>query len=111
MRYPGRDIVTFVSVSATGTKDRLGIAKPVEVATDQKGCDMQPMSVKDKVSDTEFASATHKCIAPATATVLACKAEDRLEFIDTKYRVIGVRRYKIRGRYDHVDVICEEQHG
>lgn len=110
--YPGNDAVTFVSKSDTGAEDRLGVKAPEEVSTVQPGCSLQPMGVRDQIGNTQFSSASHKCISPPTEVVAACKAEDRLEFGGVDFRVVGVKKYRdFRGRLDHVDIYAEEQHG
>lgn len=114
---PGGDTVTFV-VKSPGTRDDYGVMRPVETSTPVPGCNFQPAMVSDKVSDTEFAEATHKCISPCTgpntaanAAVLAVQAEDTLTFGGVDHRVVGKRVYRDwYGRLDHVTVYAQEQH-
>jgi hypothetical protein len=107
---PGFDTVTFVSVT-NGEPDRLGVLTPVETSTSVMGCSFQPLSVKDQVSNTEYAEATHKNIAPPVAAAVACKAEDRQIFNGENFRVIGVKTYFELGSVHHVDVIVKFEVG
>lgn len=110
---PGQDTVTFVSIDrTTGTKSELGIPAPAETPQAQTGCSFQPVTVQDKITDTMFSEATHKCISPTSAITLACEAEDRLEFNGTKHRVIGTKVFRDRRqRVNHITVVCREQDG
>lgn len=107
---PGSDTVTFVKPGVTA--DRLHkVAAQAPSSADVKWCSFQPLGVKDDVSNTAFASATHRCIAPTNATTLACKAEDQLVYKGQTYRVRGVRQYGDRyHRIHHITVFVEEEH-
>lgn len=106
---PGGDSVTFNARGPVVSRDGNGIATYAVTSTVVTGCFLQPMSVKDKVSDTEFASATHRCISPGRPAVIACMAEDTLTFNDVSYRVVGKKVYNDwNGRLDHITVVVEE---
>lgn len=108
---PGNDTVTFVSISTDRTvKSDRGIVSHPETSAVQRGCSVQPWIVRDDISDMAFSEATDKCIAPISDVVLACKAEDRLEFNGVKYRVIGVKPWRKRnGHNHHVTIYCQSQ--
>ncbi len=109
----GSDTVTFVSIAVDRTtkSDRGRPSKPETPAT-QTGCSVQPWIIRDKVSDTEFSEATDKFICPVSQVTLACKAEDRLEFLGDKYRVIGTKVWRRRnGQQNHVTIYAQAQHG
>lgn len=109
---PGWDTVTFVSVTPA-SPGRLGVDATSEttVSNSVPGCSFQPLSVKDQISNTEYAEATHRCISPPTTVVLACKAEDELVFNGQSGRVMGVKTFWEHGRVHHVDVICKIEQG
>lgn len=106
---PGSDTVTFISQGGS-SRDSMGNRITVETPTVVRGCFFQPLRLEDKVSDTQFASSTHRCISPAKSAVLAINPEDRLTYGGVSYRVIGKKVFKDwSGRIDHVTVMCEEQ--
>lgn len=106
---PGSDSVTFIALGGS-SRDSMGNRIVVETATVVHGCFFQPMRLEDKVSDTQYASSTHRCISPPVSAVLAINPEDRLTFGGVSYRVIGKKVFNSwSGRTDHVTVMCEEQ--
>ena len=107
---PGADSVTFTIKGTTTSRDKLGVAVKGITTSVVDGCNFQPLAIGDVVSDTEYSHATHRCISPATAVVLSCKAEDILAFQGKGYRVQGVKQYRDwRGRNHHVTITCIEQ--
>lgn len=107
----GADTVTFVKDTPSAQVDRQGNPIMDEDLTDLPHCWVQPMSVKDQVSDTIYSSATHRVIAPPAGAALACKAEDFIVWQGTRMRVVGVKVHRNRGMVDHVTVIAKEEHG
>lgn len=108
----GSDTVTFVSINPGTVKSDRGRITPVETSATQTGCSVQPWIIRDKVSDTAFNEATDKFICPVSSVTLACKAEDRLEFLGEKYRVIGTKVWRRRnGRQNHVTIYAQAPHG
>ena len=109
---PGNDSVVFVKQSWTGAPDRLGVTGPVSTYNTVVGCAMQPISVRDHITDTLYSEATWKCISPTTTVTKAAKAEDMLQFKGDNYRVLGVKPYEDAwGRLDHITLMCREEAG
>ena len=110
---PGSDTIVFSVRGSVAGRNADGIATYTPTNTPVTGCFLQPMTLSDKVGDTEFAEATHRCISPPKAAVIAVQAEDRL--IDkngVSYRVVGKKVYNTwSGGLDHITVICQEQDG
>lgn len=106
---PGGDTVTFVTKGGS-SRDSMGNLIVVETSEDVEGCFFQPVSVDDTVSDTQFASATHRCISPPDDAVVAIGPEDRLIFNGVSHRILGKRTFNDwHGRLDHITIVCEEQ--
>lgn len=107
----GADTVTFVKDTPSSSFDRQGNPIMDEDLTDLPHCWVQPMGVKDQVSNTIYSEATHRIIAPPAGAALSCKAEDFIEFDGVRMRVVGVKVHRNRGMVDHVTVIAKEEHG
>jgi hypothetical protein len=110
---PGNDTIAFSVRGSVATRNADGIAQYVPTVTVVTGCFLQPMSLSDKVGDTEFAEATHRCISPPKAAVMSVLAEDTLTDANgVHYRVVGKKVYRTwGGALDHITVICQEQAG
>lgn len=107
----GADTVTFVKDTPSLSVDRQGNPIMDESLTDLPHCWVQPMGVKDQVSNTIYSEATHRIIAPPAGPALSCEAEDFIVWEGTRMRVVGVKVHRNRGMVDHVTVIAKEQHG
>lgn len=108
---PGHDVVTFIYPGVVN--DRLHKVDAVAASQfDQSGCNMQDLSVDDKVTNTEFSEATHRCLAPYTAQTETVKAEWFAQFNGGKFRILGVKRRRDGfGRGIHITFICKEENG
>lgn len=110
---PGNDTITFSVRGPTVSRNADGIAQFNPAVTVVPGCFLQDTSLSDKITETEFAQSTHRCISPPVDAVIACGAEDTLTDRDgVHYRVEGRRMYRDwNGVLDHVTVYCIQQHG
>lgn len=106
---PGHDVVTF---SYDGVAvDRLHKVAPVpSTSFTQQGCFVQPLSVKDKPSNTAYSEATDRCIAPYNDNMLAVKAEWKVTVNGRTYRVCGCKPHRDNfGRGLHITFIVRDQ--
>lgn len=110
---PGSDLITFSVRGPTVGRNADGIAQYDPTVTPVPGCFLQDTSLHDKVSDTEFAESSHRCISPGAPAVIAVQPEDTLTDVNgVHYRVQGKRVYRTwSGRLDHVTVYCLQQDG
>lgn len=116
---PGNDTITFKVRGPVTSRNADGIAQYHPTVTAVTGCFLQDAAMKDKVGDTEFAEATHRCISPTNpakplekAAVVAVFPEDTLVFGGVDFRVVGKKVYRDwNGALDHITVYCIEQHG
>lgn len=110
---PGNDTITFIHQSLTGTPDKYGVIAPTQTTSVVGGCALQPISERDKISDTTYSEATDHCITPVTSFVLTILADDFLQdAAGVKYRILGVRPYRdFWGRNDHVTFVCKYEVG
>lgn len=110
---PGNDPITFKVRGPVAGRNADGIATYTPTVTVVKGCFLQDSTIHDKVTDTEFAESTHRCISPPQAAVVAVQPEDTLTDRDgINYRVQGKRVYRDwHGKLDHITVFCVQQDG
>jgi len=109
---PGNDTVTFTNPAIVA--DRLHAVTAVGATSfTQTGCNMQPISVGDRISDTEYSEATDKCICPPSANIQTVQSEWTATFTGQKFRVLGVKPYRDSpwGRLDHITIMCKEERG
>ena len=108
---PGNDTVTFNFPGVVN--DRLHKVVGVSASTfDQSGCFVQPISVNDKVSDTEYSEATDRCLAPYTDDTQTVKAEWFAVFGGRSYRILGAKPHRDNfGRGLHITFVLKVEDG
>lgn len=106
---PGNDTVTFTYPGVTA--DRLHKINAVAGSDfTQRGCSMQPISVKDKIDNTQYTDATDRCFALFNDNTSAVKAEWFIGFNGLNYRVLGTMPYRdFWGNPAYVAFICKEE--
>ena len=78
----------------------------------QIGCSVQTVTVKDKVSNTAYAEATHRVFTPYNTNTAAVGAEWRAVNGSVSYRVLGIELVPDGwGRYYFCEFICKEEQG
>jgi len=114
---PGNDTITVLYENrVSGTKDRYGNILNITTAS-MPGCNLQPVKGGDRISDTEYADATDRCICPVSDAALAIRAEDRIQYTPVggdlmTYRVLDIKRYRDWwGRLDHLTLVCRWEEG
>ena len=89
---PGNNAVTFTFPGVVA--DRLhNIAGSPPLSFLQTGCYVQPVTVKDKITDTAYTEATDKCIALWNANTGQVVAEWFAQFNGLNYRVLGAKLF------------------
>lgn len=109
---PGNDTVTFTNPAIVA--DRLHAVTATSASSfTQPGCNVQPVTVADKISDTQYSEATDKCISPPTSQIETVEAEWTAELNGQKFRVIGVKPYRDSpwGRLNSITVMLKEESG
>jgi hypothetical protein len=108
---PGTDTVTFVFPGVL--VDRLHkVQGSAGSQFDQNGCNVQPLSAEDKVSDTEYSEATDKCLAPYNDLTASVLAEWRMEWAGQDFRIMGCRPYRDPfGRGVHILFTVKREEG
>jgi hypothetical protein len=103
----GAQVVTY-QTSVPGSLDRKGIADPTYTETTLYGS-LQPMEVKEDVTNIDYAIERFQFFTTPTATALAAKATDRLvDAYGTIYRVYGARvQPRINGSVAYVQIMLE----
>lgn len=87
---PGNNTVVFNYPGVVN--DRLHKVTPVGASTfTQGGCNMQAVTVRDKIDNTQYSQATDKCIAPANTNTQSVVAEWYLTFNGNSYRILGAK--------------------
>lgn len=107
----GAQKVTYQTASA-GTLDRKNIAAPTYSDSTLYGS-LQPMEVKETVTNIDYAIERYRFITAATPVALAAKATDRLiDAQGTTYRVFGAKvQPRINGSVHHVEIMLENPSG
>lgn len=82
----------------------------------QSGSSVQTVTVKDKVSNTAYAEATHRVFTPYNTNTAAAAAEWRIvppnAPANFSYRVLGIELVPDGwGRYYFCEFICKEEQG
>jgi len=78
----------------------------------QIGCSVQTATVKDKVSNTAYAEATHRVFTPYNTNTAAVEAEWHVVNGPSTYRVLGIEANPDAwGRYYFCEFICKEEQG
>jgi hypothetical protein len=107
----GAQQVTY-QTSAAGTRDRKSIASTTYTDSTMYGS-LQPLDVKEDVTNIDYAIERFHFITPPTPVALAAKATDRL--IDSQgleYRVFGARiKPRANGSPHHVEIMLENPSG
>lgn len=106
--------MTLTIGSATpGVKDRKGI--PTTTYIDQPpipGCSVQPVQVKEDVTNIDYTLGKFNVFMPPAASALACKATDHItDPFGTVYRVIGAKTWFRNGQPHHVTAVAEIPNG
>lgn len=103
----GAQVVTYQTSATYGT-DRKNIATLTYTDTTLYGS-LQPMEVKETVTNIDYTIERYRFITPPTPTALASKPTDRL--VDAQgvtYRVFGAKvQPRINGAIDHVEIMLE----
>lgn len=107
----GAQVVTY-QTSAPGTLDRKNIATLTYTATTLYGL-IEPMEVKEDVTNIDYAIERYRFITPPTPTAIAAKATDRLvDAQGTTYRVFGAKvQPRVNGAPHHVEIMLENPSG
>jgi hypothetical protein len=108
----GTQTVTVQSAQA-GTPDRKGIPATNYVAYTWQGCSLQPMEVREEVTNIDFLINKFRLIGPPTSVGLAVKTTDHIvDANNVTYRVIGTKIPPSRkGIPHHVEVLLENPSG
>jgi hypothetical protein len=108
-QYPGNDTVIFTYPGVQA--DRLHKVGAIAGSNfTQKGCSMQPISVKDRIDNTQYTEATDRCFALVNTNTLQVKAEWFVQFNSLNYRVLGTMPYRdFWGNSVYVAFICKEE--
>lgn len=78
----------------------------------QVGCSVQTTTVKDKVSNTAYAEATHRIFTPYNANTASAEAEWHIVDGSVTYRILGRECNPDGwGRYYFCEFVCKEEHG
>lgn len=109
MQYPGNNTVTFTFPGVES--DRLHHVQAQESTSfSQQGCYVDPVSVRDKISDTAYTQATDKIIVLANEDTLSVKAEWFATFNNLDYRVLGAKLfYDSWGRPYTITFYCKDE--
>lgn len=76
----------------------------------QPGSNVQSVTVKDKVSNTAYAEATHRVLTPYNTNTAGVTAEWYVANGSAKYRVLGIELIADGwGRYYFCEFICKEE--
>ncbi len=111
MLNPGVNVVTFTYPGVV--QDRLHRVTPIASSSfTQGGCNVQPISVQDKISDTSYSEATEKCLTPFNDDTSSIRAEWFAQYNNANYRILGVKHHLDRmGRGVHITVILKREDG
>lgn len=124
--YLGAQSVTLLSAT-DGTLDRKGIPATVYTPTVIFGCSIQPISVKEDVTNIDYFIGKYNIFLPPVAAAVACKTTDYIlgwasnvtdsglalsDYVDGAtigvYRVIGPKVWTgFDGLPDHVTALSE----
>lgn len=109
MQYPGNNTVKFTYPGITS--DRLHHVQGVPSSNfTEKGCYVQPVSVRDKIEDTAYSQATDKVICLANDRTVTVQAEWFVTFNDLDYRVLGTKLfYDAWGRPVTITLYCKTE--
>ena len=107
----GAQKVTY-QTSVSGSRDRKNIATVTYTNTTLYGS-LQPMEVKEQVTNIDYAIERYRFITTPTPTALAAKATDRLiDASGTVYRVFGAKvQPRVNGAPHHVEIMLENPSG
>lgn len=109
---PGRDVVTFIYPGITNDRLHKFATTAASTQFNQTGCNVQPISVDDKVTDTAYSEATDRCLTPFVDAMAAVKAEWKASWGGKTYRVLGVKPHRDNfGRGLHYTVIVKYENG
>lgn len=107
----GAQAVTY-QTSAPGSRDRKGIPTLTYTDTTLYGS-LQPLEVKEDVTNIDYTIERYHFITPPTSTALAAKATDRI--VDAQgltYRVFGAKvKPRANGAPHHVEIMLENPSG
>ncbi|MEZ0366807.1 hypothetical protein ACAG26_24340 [Mycobacterium sp. pUA109] len=101
--------MTLTIGSATaGALSRKGIPAVSYEDTTVDGCSVQPVSVKEDVTNIDYAIGKFNIFLPPVPAALACKTTDHITDANgTVYRVIGTKVWYRSGVPHHVTVVAE----
>ena len=121
----GSQTLTLLSAS-DGALDRKNIPTTVYTPTIITGCSIQPLDVKEDVTNIDFYLGKFNVFLPPTAAALSCKTTDYIlgfpvvpsqpstlasfvgDSTDQTYRVIGAKIWTgFNGQADHVTAVVE----
>ena len=109
----GAQAVTYKTHSPGASLDRKNIAEPATFTTTTLYGSLQPMEVKEEVTNIDYAIEKYRFITSPTSVALAAKATDRL--IDSQgltYRVFGAKiKPRANGTPHHVEILLENPSG
>jgi len=100
--------------SQSGTLDRKSIPTLTYGGPlDWHGCSLQPVDVKEDVSNIDYLINKYQLFGPPTQVGLAVKTTDHIVDANSKtYRVIGTKiPPNAKGMPDHVEVLLEDPSG
>jgi hypothetical protein len=106
---PGNNTVTFTFPGIVA--DRLhNIPTSPASSFSQTGCYVQPVTVKDKITDVAYTEATDKCIALWNSNTGQVVAEWFMVFNGLNYRVLGAKPFYDRwGRQVTITFYVKEE--
>ncbi len=106
---PGNNTVVFNYPGVVN--DRLHKVQAVAPSTfTQGGCNMQAVTVRDKIDNTQYSQATDKCLAPANTNTESVVAEWYLTFNGDVYRILGSKPvYDRWARLHHITFYCKTE--
>jgi hypothetical protein len=89
---PGNNAVTFIYPGQVVDRlHNIPTSSPINFV--QTGCYVQPVNVKDKITDVAYTEATDKCIALYNANTGQVMAEWFMNFNNLNYRVLGAKLF------------------
>lgn len=100
---------TLIIGSATaGALSRKGIPTTTYEPTTVTGCSIQPVQVKEHVTNIDYALDKFNIFLPPVLAALACKTTDHItDASGTVYRVIGAKTWYRNDAPHHVTVVAE----
>lgn len=109
----GAQVVTYQTSVLNTTLDRKNIAQPYTYTDTTLYGSLQPMEVKEDVTNIDYAIEKYRFITAPTAAARAAKVTDRL--IDANgvtYRVFGAKvQPRVNGSINHVEIMLETPSG